>query len=69
MQLVFFARLIDPLFDRPKAGMMTDVPVRHENHDTDNPAQVTQTPTRLSLTNSKQALPPTEEILDCDTVA
>jgi hypothetical protein len=69
MQLVFFARLIDPLFVRPTEGMTTNVPVRHENRDTDNPAQVTQTPTILSLTDSKQALPPTEEILDYDTVA
>jgi hypothetical protein len=69
MQLVFSARLIDPLFVRPTEGMTTDVPVRHKNCDTDNPAQVTQTRTILSLTDSKQALPPTEELLEYDTVA
>jgi hypothetical protein len=69
MQLIFFARLIDPLFVQPTEGMTTDVPVRRENLDTDNPAQMTQTPTILSLTDSKQALPPTEEILCCDIVA
>jgi hypothetical protein len=69
MQLVFFARLIDPLFVRPTEGMTTDVPVCHENRDTDNPDKVTQTPSILSLTDSKQALPPTEEILDYDAVA
>jgi hypothetical protein len=69
MQPVFFARLIDPLFIGPTEGMTTDGPVRHENRDPDNPPQGTQTPTMLSWADSKQALPPTEEILDSDTVA
>jgi hypothetical protein len=49
--------------------MTIDVPVRHENRDTDNRAQVAQTPTILYMTDSKLVLPPTEEILDYDTVA